>query len=324
MRQSFFVITLSLILTVSSCNQPDIVPFATPEPTLSPVSLSKLSNAQKFEHYHSKVLKATLPWGDAGVAYKELFTFVGPQNLHKLIEDENIGIALQAAWEVNKNPIKRPQKIKYRADWILDQQSVSQFLNIVEQRTNTQVPVWWQETLKSTDFFPGEHTAFVKQDDKLQYHPTVWLAAPEGTVVQKRLGSMRIKTSNGDILLLNSIIERAEDRSGLNDQINALIDPDQSFIALHKSAGFPYVLMSTDSKTGRLLWMSDVWATGRTMLFGLGYHNLTIKRQGNLVLLFGGESHGMYIEGFDAETGENVFRFCTCYWGNFSEKWELS
>ena len=28
-------------------------------------------------------------------------------------------------------------------------------------------------------------------------------------------------------------------------------------------------------------------------------------------------------EGFDAKTGKSQFRFCTCYWFNFSEAWDL-
>jgi hypothetical protein len=39
--------------------------------------------------------------------------------------------------------------------------------------------------------------------------------------------------------------------------------------------------------------------------------------------VYGCDSHGMYAEGFDAKTGKCRFRFCTCYWFNFSEAWGL-
>jgi hypothetical protein len=39
--------------------------------------------------------------------------------------------------------------------------------------------------------------------------------------------------------------------------------------------------------------------------------------------VFGMESHGAYIEAFDAGTGKVRFRFCTCYWSEHSETWGL-
>ena len=41
------------------------------------------------------------------------------------------------------------------------------------------------------------------------------------------------------------------------------------------------------------------------------------------VLVFGGESHGMYLEAFDEKTGKCLYRFCTCYRFNFSESWNV-
>jgi hypothetical protein len=40
-------------------------------------------------------------------------------------------------------------------------------------------------------------------------------------------------------------------------------------------------------------------------------------------VVFGIESHGAYVEALGPATGENQFRFCTCYWFNFSKGWGL-
>jgi hypothetical protein len=105
--------------------------------------------------------------------------------------------------------------------------------------------------------------------------------------------------------------------------IDRLIGLDKSFIAVHCDAGFPFSIACFESASGKLLWRSDVWGAGRTMLMGVGFHNVTLQREDDLIIVFGGESHGMYIEAFDIETGENAIRFYTSYWFHFSEEWGL-
>jgi hypothetical protein len=90
------------------------------------------------------------------------------------------------------------------------------------------------------------------------------------------------------------------------------------------SPGYPFKIIGVDSKTGKKLWTATVWASRRGPSSGpAGVNPVEIRRQGDTVIVYGCESHGMYAEGFDAKTGKCRFRFCTCYWFNNSEAWGL-
>jgi hypothetical protein len=96
------------------------------------------------------------------------------------------------------------------------------------------------------------------------------------------------------------------------------------FAADYPNAGFSYQLTAHEGKGGRLIWKADVWSAGRLFLQGLGgYHRVELRERGGVVHVFGAESHGMYLEAFEAAAGKNLYRFCTCYWFNFSEEWGL-
>jgi hypothetical protein len=103
----------------------------------------------------------------------------------------------------------------------------------------------------------------------------------------------------------------------------AFIDRDFSVVSFACRAGFRFNLLCVDSNTGALLWQADVWAAGRTTLGGAEVHRISSIRKDDLIANFGAESHGAYVETFDLRTVRNRFRFCTCYWFNFSEQWNL-
>jgi hypothetical protein len=47
-----------------------------------------------------------------------------------------------------------------------------------------------------------------------------------------------------------------------------------------------------------------------------------VEKDGTL-FVFRAESFGAYLEAFDLATGKCLYRFCSGYWSNFSEKWRL-
>jgi hypothetical protein len=116
----------------------------------------------------------------------------------------------------------------------------------------------------------------------------------------------------------------AEDAPGQWDYCSVVIDSERLFVAAYPGFGASYTIASIDRQSGQLLWTAWVWGAGRTILNGQGYHDVALQQQGDVLLLFGAESHGMYVEAFRANTGENVFRFCTGYWFHFSEEWDWS
>ena len=87
--------------------------------------------------------------------------------------------------------------------------------------------------------------------------------------------------------------------------------------------GFPYKLACLAGKGGKPVWTTEVWAAGRLILMGKGVHRLELAENDDTLFVFGAESHGMYLEAFDSATGKCRYRFCTGYWFNFSEGWDL-
>jgi hypothetical protein len=92
--------------------------------------------------------------------------------------------------------------------------------------------------------------------------------------------------------------------------------------------------LSTASRCGKSAasecsrnWFREVtvWAARRGFSSGPTgrVDPVEVRRQGDMLIVYGCESHGMYAEGFDAKTGECQFRFCTCYWFDLSEAWSL-
>ena len=86
------------------------------------------------------------------------------------------------------------------------------------------------------------------------------------------------------------------------------------------TAGFPYEVSITDTKT-KMESKITVWAVGRNILAGAGSHQIEILIHNDILCVFGSESHGAYAEQFRLTDGTPLLRFSTCYWFNFSERW---
>jgi hypothetical protein len=106
------------------------------------------------------------------------------------------------------------------------------------------------------------------------------------------------------------------------DHFVGLPSEKRSFVALYSGdSGYPFKLASFNGKGGNPVWVADVWASRRGFSSGVGHHRVELQEATGSVFVFGAESHGMYLEAFEAATGKCLFRFCTCYWSNFSEEW---
>jgi len=69
-------------------------------------------------------------------------------------------------------------------------------------------------------------------------------------------------------------------------------------------------------------WTARVWAANRDLkLGGPNSHQVMVSVSRGRLVVFGGESHGMYVEAFNVNTGAPIFRFSTCCWFHFPEAW---
>lgn len=247
-------------------------------------------------------------------AYKKLFTHVGLAGLPKLAKDEDTSISLQAAWEVHKKAVKRDPPIRNRTDWVFDRKPMEKFLKVVGKRLKMEPPAWWGATLLEGEVFPGQHHAFIT--DAGPQPPTATLKVEKGEVV--------ITAGKQSVRMPKADFEKDADELDIGTDPVALLGAEQSFIARPVFRGYPFKVIGVDSKTGKRLWTATVWAARRGSSSGpSGVNPVEIRRHGDMVIVYGCESHGMYAEGFDSKTGKCQFRFCTCYWFNFSEGWGL-
>jgi hypothetical protein len=274
--------------------------------------------AQEIRALRSEVLKGLFAaeGRSAAVAgaYKNLFTYVGLARLKKLADDEDKSIALQAAWELHRKPVKRSPPMRYRTAWGFDKKRIEEFLGFVAKRLTTEPPEWWGATLMAGDVFPNQHHAFIDIEGGLPTAPKVQVDKDEVTI-----------TLGNQLLRLPKMVYGGESAfADIGPPAVVLVGAKQSFVARPTFRGYPFNVVGVDSKTGGKLWLALVWAARRGFSSGPARVNpVEIRRQGDTVIVYGCDSHGMYAEGFDAKTGKCQFRFCTCYWFNFSEAWGL-
>jgi hypothetical protein len=274
-------------------------------------------DAERMKVLRNDVLRDLLADEDKSIAvagaYKKLFAHVGIAGLPKLVEDEDTSIALQAAWELHRKAVKREPPIQNRTDWVFDKKPMEQFLKVLGKRLKSDPPAWWGSTLLKGEVFPGQHHAFT--DLEKQQPPTATVIVGKDEVV--------ITAGKQSVRMPKADFEKDKHELDIGAPV-ALCEADLSFIAHLVFRGYPFKLVGVDSKQSKRLWSATVWAARRGFSSGPpGVSPVEVRRHGDTVIVYGSESHGMYIEGFDSKTGKCRFRFCSCYWFNFPEKWDL-
>lgn len=281
------------------------------------LNLSTRQRDEKMSKAIAAVLQYVLASEDrskaAAQAYKKLFMDIGPAGIVKLAEDEDTSIALQANWELCRKAIKRNPPILHRADWVFDEKLIGDFLKVVAKHLHSDPPVWWATTLLKGEIFPGQHHAFI--DIKQPLPPIATVSTDKNNVV----------LTTGKFSLT---IDRTDFSNGNDPRLGTgpvvLYGTDMSFVGKPVFRAYPFELFGVDTRTGRKVWTATVWAARRGMSTGPdGLNPVEICRQGDTIIVYGCESHGLYAEGFDAKTGKCRFRFCTCYWFNHPETWGL-
>lgn len=92
-------------------------------------------------------------------------------------------------------------------------------------------------------------------------------------------------------------------------------------IALFSDVATSYELRCyklNDSKH-QLLWAQKIWAGNRRLATGNHNHAASVSLSGSDVVVFGIDSHSIYIETFDVEKGSPKVRFNSDYWGYVSK-----
>jgi hypothetical protein len=270
-----------------------------------------------------RVVKADTPDKKAE-AYKAYFLKVGRAGLKDLMKDEDTSIALQAAWEAHLKPVKRNPEIRNRADDVYDPAELKRFVAFLKERTKAPVPDWWAAAVADVDLFPGYHHAFVsetKANQPKRHRSKAGALVPDGAELEVS-GDNLVYSRGG-----RSVgFRKGEDDLRFHDRFAGVLGKDRSAVAAFGSVGGKYKLFGFGAAGAGVqrVYSADVWGSGRTGLAtGVHDHWAELAEGNGAVYVFGAESHGMYMEAFDAATGTARFRFCTCYWWHWSEGWGL-
>jgi len=253
----------------------------------------------------------------AAEAYKAYFVQIGRVALKDRMKDEDTGIALQSAWEVHLKPAKRKKSDDIRTDDIYDPDELGKFVAFLKDRTKAPVPEWWARCVVDVDLFPGRHHAFVNP----RAHSEKPRAAETGDAA-------KVEEKDDDIVYSagGRSVRFPKDtfKTLLPPALVGVLGEKRSVVAAYDPGfGGRFPLAGFAGAGGKPTWTAEVWGAGRTVLAGLTYHRVQATEQGDIVYLFGIESHGAYVEAFEAATGKCRFRFCTGYWFHFSEEWGL-
>lgn len=245
-----------------------------------------------------------------GQAYRRLFAQAGAAAFR---HDADVGIALQANWELHAVPVRRQPPPERRSAWGLDPSRLQRFLGYLEGRIGTGVPGWWETGLLNADFYPSTHLACPA--DKLRYEKTqAGILVPRGTKVAAAGADLAVTVGTA-----TAAIPRFCFAESMRHSVH--LDPEMCFVAIYSDSGYPFVLRRVDLASRAIAWQAEVWAVRTGFSSGSeGAHSVELKRNGKQMLVFGAESHGTYLEAFDVRTGDCDFRFCTSYWFQFPEE----
>lgn len=258
--------------------------------------------------------------------YRALFEKVGLSGLPDLTKDKDTGLALQASWELHKKLVKRPEipgkrKPAGAPNDTYDPNELKKFLTFLNDRTKAPLPDWWAVGISDLYVRKGEHHLYFGADykyKKIELDDINWRVG-EGVELTLRDGRYSYKSTGVSLEYQKDLF------SGCVDALAEVSGEKIACLAAYSvSSGNCFSVAGFESKGGKRIWKVDIWAVARQRLYGGGAdHRVEMTVKGDTVFVFGAELGGMYLEAFDLGTGKCQFRFCTNYWGNWSEGWNL-
>lgn len=266
--------------------------------------------------------------------YRALFEKVGRAGLANLTKDKDMSLALQASWELHKKLVQRTvfeggKPPSYIPLDTYDADELKKFLAYIKDRTKAPVPEWWTKGISDlcVQMEKEKWHMYIgidphrKELNPVELEKIVWRVR-EGVKLTLRDDVFSYKC--GDVLIECPKPKKfgelftggcLADVSG--EKITCLATYSSTLARSFPIAGF-------ESKSGKRLWDTEVWALAKHLLSGSSAgHRVELTTKGGTVFVFGEEFGGFYLEAFDLETGKHQFRFCTSYWGRYSEGWDL-
>jgi hypothetical protein len=103
------------------------------------------------------------------------------------------------------------------------------------------------------------------------------------------------------------------------DNATVELTDQTAYVALYGWSPYPYSLYAIDRSSSKVIWASEVWASGGLVTYqGRRRHVVELRVRGGMLAIFGVASDCAYIEVFDKKNGQNECRFSTEYFGKTS------
>lgn len=268
----------------------------------------------RYRYLREDVISAETPVKKTR-AYHELFEHAGPDGLWELQNDPDISIALQSRWEPYRLYKESEDKTEAPCP------DIDEFIAVFKKLTQVDPPEWWERTVELS-MKPIGRGDF-PQPEPHSYLPSNFgdTRVPPGTSIETKSDTVVITIGARNLCISHELIMTLGKQ--VVEHLDALLDEDISFLAVSMNAGFPYQLACFNSSSWRKLWVNKVWATGRTRLLGVGWHRVSLLRDGGKIFVFGAEPHTPYVDAFDIRDGNVIFRFCTYLWPKTGEQFRM-
>lgn len=254
--------------------------------------------------------------------YNRLVRNAPSGKLREIRAGDDIGIALQAAWEEVRRESRIPHTVEddYVRRCRIDRSRVERFVAFMEGRLSIRVPVWWEELLQRSLLSAAANgnvdLSVSPKKHGLYYVNEVAIGTEDDDViwVPNRIDSISRDSENLTISVGEHelVVPRLlRDPWGLNV---ASVGKHRWIVAMHSNGhpGFP--LLCIDADTQNELWRADVWGEFPIFKSGAGFfHWVDFSPRNESVYVFGALNNAFYVEGFSLSDGQNLFRFSTSY-----------
>ncbi len=272
--------------------------------------LASTVSAQPLDDAVKKVTNAE--GSDVSLAYRELFSAVGPQGLILLRAHPDKSIAIQAAWEEVRLtvPVEFGQKV-----FQPEKEKLVWFVGFLEGRSRSVVPEWWVESVlgsmanRRDNIYGGDPKKSPYHESGLEY-----VYAPVGTLVKKEGKQFSVHVGNNSIAIPYELLKyRLSDDGSLHDSVSATFTENECFVTIHDDVGYEHGVACVDRHSGKVRWKSKAcgcWWGGAS---GIHVGWVTIVTQKDRVTVFGKSSVGFYAHSFFQADGKTDFRFSNFY-----------
>lgn len=280
--------------------------------------------SKELDALRAAIISAKNPREAAG-ALKACFGKADKERLEQLQNDPDIGIALQAAYELARKPGGNLPS------------SPQRFLGYFEGRTNVKVPIDWEVSL-TTDCLHWKYPELlraalkgyasiapsVKRDDEGGTYRTLdkrekndlGLFTYGGTRIRAEDKTLAVTVGRDTIRIPADLLARAKKENPFARSFKVLIGPRLSIVALHDDAGDSFPLFCLDTRSGEEVWNAEAWGYGGDnvpLKTGVWFHTVSLVMTDKLVVLFE-DGGGCSVEAFELATGRQAYRFTTNFW----------